>query len=108
LGNANCLAISYGAFDGITRACLNIVKSHGGVEQNVLDNSLAPKAKPLVDQQFDAYQFIVLDSTFFLGGEAIAWEGTACLAEKSCALTLTTPQTVGTEKDRAGLQALCW
>ncbi|ENL6713089.1 hypothetical protein AB5Q50_000685 [Vibrio vulnificus] len=91
--------VDAGAFDGITRAGLNIVKSQGGVEQNVLDSVLAPNAKPVVDQPSDADQFIVLDSALLTGGEAIAWEGTAYLAAEAGVLTLTTPPTAGTAKD---------
>ncbi|MGM3094156.1 hypothetical protein, partial [Bacillus cereus group sp. BC319] len=69
------------------------------MEQNVLDSVLAPNAKPVVGQPSDADQFVVLDSTLLNGGEAIAWEGTAYLAEESGVLTLTTPPTAGTAKD---------
>ncbi|WP_428774818.1 hypothetical protein [Vibrio sp.] len=91
--------VDQGVFDGLTRGGMSIFKSHGGIEQNVLDSVLAPNPQPVIDTPTNAEQFVVLDTGLFTGAETIAWEGTSYLAEENGVLTLTTAPTAGEAKD---------
>jgi exo-beta-1,3-glucanase (GH17 family) len=90
--------VDNGVFDGLTRGGMEIVKSFGGVEQNVLDTVVAPDnaSGPIEGDVFE-----VLGTALLQGGLATGWEGTAWAGvdEATAILTLATPPTGGTKKD---------
>lgn len=91
--------VDAGAFHGLTRAGLEIVKSQGGIEQTVLDSVHAPNPKPVTGEPPAGNDFnVFVDGNLRAGLEAVAWEDTAFLEEVEGVLTLTTPPTAGVAK----------
>jgi len=91
--------VDAGAFDNLTRGNNGITKSHGGVEQNVIDTVKVPNPKPSSAEPEDGDTFSVLSSALRAGLTAIAWEDTAYLGEENGVLTLTTAPTAGVAKE---------
>ncbi|MEZ9915995.1 hypothetical protein BCU49_009040 [Vibrio breoganii] len=102
-GNAKYVVwdwVDQGAFDGLTRGGMSIMKSNGGVLQNVMDTVLAPNFAPVVGAPTDDDAYAVISSTGLREGlQPIGWEETAYLGEENNVLVLTTAPTAGTAKE---------
>lgn len=90
--------VDSGAFDNLTRGNHSIFKTHGGVEQTVLEMVKAPNLKPITDKPEGGETYVVLGSGLTAGAQATAWEDTAYLAEENGVLVLTTAPTAGVLK----------
>ncbi|MCG9658500.1 hypothetical protein L1D26_07320 [Vibrio mediterranei] len=92
-------AVDAGAFLGLTRDGYSIIKSQGGIEENVLDTVLPPLPQPITGEGIESEEYQVFDSAIVGSWEPIGWENTGYLRVDGEALRLTLAPNGGTAKD---------